>query len=80
MQVAMSARAWDKIDYSRVASVCMKNNKKHFEVRTILVPASWLHPPHEFTFLQLVHMHLGRGAEAVTTRPSLCSSACWHHL
>jgi len=32
-QVAMSARAWDKIDYSRVASVCMKNNKKQFEVR-----------------------------------------------
>ncbi len=29
----MSARAWDKIDYSRVASVCMKNNKKQFEVR-----------------------------------------------
>jgi hypothetical protein len=31
----MSARAWDKVDYSRVASVCMKNNKKHFEVRPI---------------------------------------------
>ena len=28
----MSARAWDTINYSRVASVCMKNNKKQFEV------------------------------------------------
>ena len=30
----MSARAWNTIDYSRVASVCMKNNKKKFEVRS----------------------------------------------
>ena len=36
VQVAMSARAWDTIDYSRVASVCMKNNKKKFEVRLAL--------------------------------------------
>lgn len=27
----MSANAWDQVKYPRVASVCMKNNKKHFE-------------------------------------------------
>lgn len=27
----MSANAWDQVKYTRVASVCMKNNKKSFE-------------------------------------------------
>jgi hypothetical protein len=31
MQVYMSANAWNEVKYPRVASVCMKNNKGHFE-------------------------------------------------
>ena len=27
----MSARAWQEVKYPRVASVCMKNNKRRFE-------------------------------------------------
>ncbi|KAL3152371.1 hypothetical protein ABBQ32_001429 [Trebouxia sp. C0010 RCD-2024] len=30
-EVYMSANAWDQVKYTRVASVCMKNNKKSFE-------------------------------------------------
>ena len=33
IQVFMSAGEWDKVDYSRVPSVCMKRNKKHFQHR-----------------------------------------------
>ena len=30
-QVYMSANAWNEVKYPRVPSVCMKNNKGHFE-------------------------------------------------
>ena len=29
-EVFMSANEWDKVNYSRVASICMANNAKHF--------------------------------------------------
>ena len=31
VQVYMSANAWNEVKYPRVPSVCMKNNKVHFE-------------------------------------------------
>ena len=34
VQVYMSANSWGDVDYERVASVCMRTNKKHFEVRS----------------------------------------------
>jgi len=30
MQTKMSQKKWSEIDYERVASLCMKINKKHF--------------------------------------------------
>ncbi len=33
LQVMMCANRWDDIKYDRVASVCMKRNKEHFERR-----------------------------------------------
>ena len=86
-QVAMSARAWDKIDYSRVASVCMKNNKKHFEVRPMqhimpAVPSCQLHitdPGHARAHLRSIAVAVILASQAALAAQKPCLSVTLLH-